>query len=84
MLSYLKSLHKFDHVRGIVFGQMPGCDAETLPEIILDILGEYGFPILFGFPSGHGDGTATLPFGLPMRLDTHKTRLTMLESAVHP
>lgn len=82
MLSYLKSLHKFDRVKGVVFGQMPGCDAEALPEIIDDILGEYNFPILFGFPSGHGDGTATLPFGLPIHLDGNDAKLQILESAV--
>ncbi len=82
MLSYLKSLGKFDRVKGVVFGQMPGCHAETLPEIILDILGEYDFPILFGFPSGHGEGTATLPFGLRMRLESNTAKLKMIEPAV--
>mgnify|MGYP000246455894 CR=1 FL=1 len=82
MLSYLKSLHKFDRVKGIIFGQMPGCHAEDLPEIINDIMGEYDFPILFGFPSGHGDGTATLPIGLTIRLNGDDTTLKTLEPAV--
>lgn len=82
MLSYLKSLGKFEDVKGVVFGQMPQCQPETLPEVILDILGEYPFPILFGFPSGHGDGTATLAFGLPIQLDTRTLGLKMIETAV--
>ncbi len=82
MLSYLKSLGKFDHVRGVVFGQMPQCQPQALPEIILDILGEYTFPILFGFPSGHGDSIATLPIGLPVQLNASTRSLKMLEPAV--
>jgi muramoyltetrapeptide carboxypeptidase len=82
MLSYLKLLGKFDHVRGIIFGEMPGCHPEDLPEIILDILGEVRYPILFGFPSGHGLGTATLPLGISMRLDADAGILQMLEPAV--
>ncbi len=82
MLSYLKSLGKFEHVRGVVFGQMPQCNPEDLPEIILDILGDYTFPILFGFPSGHGDSTATLPFGLNFQLNVDTLSLNMKESAV--
>ncbi|MFQ5780060.1 MAG: LD-carboxypeptidase [Nitrospiria bacterium] len=82
MLTYLKLIGKFDRVRGVIFGQMPGCRPEDLPEIILDILGEFRFPLLFGFPSGHGEGTATLPFGIPMQLDATTGTLRMLEPAV--
>ncbi|MFQ5580305.1 MAG: LD-carboxypeptidase [Nitrospiria bacterium] len=82
MLSYLKLLGKFNHVRGIIFGEMPGCRPEDLPEVILDILGEFRGPILFGFPSGHGKGTATLPLGVSMHLDADAGVLRMLEPAV--
>ena len=82
MLFYLKSLGKFDRVRGVIFGQMPRCQPDLLPEIILDILGEYRFPILFGFPSGHGDATATLPFGISLQLDATAGTVALLEEAV--
>ncbi len=82
MLTYLKSLKKFDHVQGILFGQMVSCQAEILPEIILEILNDFRFPIIFGFPSGHGDGTATLPFGISVRLDAKEGTLSMCEPAV--
>src|SRR5581483_9799538 len=82
MLSYLKSLGKFNRVKGVVFGQMPRCQPDLLPEIILDILGEFHFPILFGFPSGHGDATATLPFGTSIRLDAGSDTILLLEGAV--
>jgi len=82
MLSYLKGVGKFNHVLGVVFGQMPHCDPEALPEIIMDVLSGFQFPILFGFPSGHGDGTATLPLGTVCRLDTASGCLEMCEAAV--
>lgn len=87
MLSYLKALGKFDHVHGIIFGKMVRCQfpngsTDRLEEVIMEILGEYRFPILFGFPSGHGEPNLPLPFGIPVRLDTEKKGLTLLESAV--
>jgi len=82
MLSYLKGLGKFDHVRGVVFGQMPRCQPELLPEIILEIFDELPIPILFGFPSGHGESIATLPFGIPVQIDGRFGALRMLEPAV--
>ena len=82
MLSFLKMLNKFKEIRGLIFGQMPKCQMEQLPEIILDIFSEFDFPILFGFPSGHGDSLFTLPIGVPVRLDAGASRLTMLSPAV--
>lgn len=82
MLSHLKGLGKFDRVKGIVFGQMPRCQPERLPEIILEILEEFSFPIFFGFPSGHGDALATLPFGIHARIDSATASMRIEESAV--
>ncbi|HIE64601.1 MAG: LD-carboxypeptidase [Nitrospira sp.] len=82
MLSYLKLLGKFDRVRGVIFGEMPGCNPKNLPEIILDILGDFQCPMLLGFPSGHGLGIATLPLGIPMQLNADTGTLRMLEPAV--
>lgn len=82
MLTYLKGLGKFDHLRGVVFGQMPRCRPELLPEIILEIFEEIPVPILFGFPSGHGESIATLPFGIRVRIDGERGSLWMREPAV--
>ncbi len=82
MLSYLKGLGKFDQVRGVVFGQMPRCQPELLSEIILEIFDESPVPVLFGFPSGHGESIATLPFGISVQIDGSTGSLRMLEPAV--
>ena len=82
MLSYLKGLGKFDRIRGLIVGQMPGCNKEALPEIILEIFSDFEIPILFDFPSGHGESLFTLPFGLPVCVNTMSRTVTMLAPAV--
>jgi muramoyltetrapeptide carboxypeptidase LdcA involved in peptidoglycan recycling len=52
---------------------MLGCaasgDEETLPRMIVRVLGGLGVPIAIGFPSGHVEsGNITLPFGVPAAL----------------
>ncbi|MEK7286273.1 MAG: LD-carboxypeptidase [Nitrospirota bacterium] len=82
MLTYLKHLKKFDPIRGLIFGQMPDCQPEALPEMIQEIFADFDFPILFSFPSGHGDAHFTLPLGVPVRMETHPPTVTMLAEAV--
>ena len=66
MLTHLKEAGKLWEVEGIVLGQMPGCDPGDglLQEVIMDVLGNLGVPILFGFPSGHGPMNITVPLGV--------------------
>jgi muramoyltetrapeptide carboxypeptidase len=70
MLTHLKSAGKLAGVKGIVFGQMPGCDTDNglLREVILDVLAAIEGPLLFGFPSGHGPRNLTIPLGVPIRI----------------
>jgi muramoyltetrapeptide carboxypeptidase len=82
MLYYLKTLNKFKNIRGLVIGQMPDCQKESLPEMIEDLLSDTDIPVLFNFPSGHGDAIYTLPIGSPVRIDTQSASLTMLSPAV--
>ncbi len=82
MLYYLKTLNKLKNIRGLVIGQMPDCEKEFLPEIITELLADLDIPVLFNFPSGHGDAIYTLPIGIPVRMDTQSTSLTMLSPAV--
>jgi muramoyltetrapeptide carboxypeptidase len=84
MLYYLKTVKKLDKIKGLIIGEMPDCHPHLLPEIILEFFADADFPILFGFPSGHGEAIFTLPFGTPVHLDatTDVPTLTMLDSAV--
>jgi len=87
MLTYLKGLGKFDRVRGVVFGEMVRCrfpeeSPDRLETVLMEILSGYDFPVLFGFPSGHGGLNLALPFGIPVSVDTDKRSLSLLDSAV--
>jgi len=70
MLTHLKSAGKLARVKGVVFGQMPGCDTDNglLREVIVDALGAIEGPILFGFPSGHGPHNLTIPLGVSIQV----------------
>jgi muramoyltetrapeptide carboxypeptidase len=62
MLYYLKTVRKLDKIRGLIVGEMPDCHPHLLPEVILEFFADTDIPILFGFPSGHGEAIFTLPF----------------------
>ena len=54
-----------------------------LQEVLASILTEYGFPILYGLPSGHTTtGALTLPFGIEVTLNADEQYLELLEAAV--
>lgn len=91
MLFQLRQAGKFRHLRGIVFGQMPGCGAAArgraeLRGVILEALRGLLVPIVFGLRFGHTTGKClTLPLGTRARLSAgKKVRLTLLEPAVVP
>ena len=88
MLMQLKLAGKFNQVRGLVFGEMLNCTQDSdneyqLQGIIIEILSEFNFPILFGLPSGHVQSTSlTLPMGVQVTLDCDKQSLVLEEGAV--
>jgi muramoyltetrapeptide carboxypeptidase len=76
-------------VRGIVFGEMPGCSPApdagyTLEDVLLDVVGPLGVPIAIGLNAGHTTGLcATVPLGVRARLDCGQgASLAVLEGAV--
>jgi muramoyltetrapeptide carboxypeptidase len=90
MITHLKQAGKFETVRGVVFGEMLNCaqhanQGYTLQEVLLDLLDQFTFPILFGFPTGHTSRpNVIVPVGVRARLDlTSSTPIfELLESAV--
>jgi len=90
MITHLKHAGKFDGVRGCVFGEMLNCvqtanQGYTLEEVLSDLLGEYGFPILYGFPTGHTSRpNVIVPFSVRARLEVgHSASVfELLEPAV--
>jgi muramoyltetrapeptide carboxypeptidase len=87
MLLQLREAGALRGVRGVVFGQMRGCQFEEGGELegaLQDALDGLDVPVAFGCPSGHTrGGHVTLPLGVPARLECGESaRLTMLESGV--
>jgi len=82
MLTQLRQAGKLDHVAGVMFGDMTGCghagDAITVRDVIKEAFANARYPVVFGLPTGHGGGTATLPLGVRARLAGE--RLNLLES----
>jgi muramoyltetrapeptide carboxypeptidase len=92
MLMQLKLGGHFDHVRGIVFGEMLDCvqtesQGYTLQEVVTRVVGSLRVPVAFGVRSGHvTSGNITLPFGVRAKLAVRggQVSLRILESAVQP
>lgn len=85
MLTQLRQAGVLDGVAGVIFGEMSGCVAAdnervSVRDVIAEAFTDARYPVIFGLPSGHGDGTLTLPLGLHARLAGE--RLTLLESPV--
>jgi muramoyltetrapeptide carboxypeptidase len=86
MLTQLRLGGLLDGIRGLVFGEMPGCEQHpdqgyTLPEMLREWTAYLKVPVLFGFPSGHTRSKGlTLPLGVRARLDGDG--LSLLEGAV--
>lgn len=81
MLNQLLLGGKLDEVRGIVFGQMTGCDAPQgsdyrLQDVLHDLLRPLGVPVAFGFPSGHSTPSLTLPIGAGAALHDGRLAIT--------
>jgi len=83
MLTQLRQAGKLSDVAGVMFGEMHGCIAEpneavTVRDVIRQTFASDPYPVVFGLPTGHGRGVATLPLGIRARLAGE--RLTLLES----
>lgn len=90
-LLYLEQIGKLEGVRGVVVGELAGCEwhewtsaprSKTLEEVLAGRLGGLGVPVLFGLPLGHGASLATLPLGVEATVDADALRLTIDEPAL--
>ncbi len=86
MLTQLDQAGKFDGVRGVVLGKMPGCEpgpeaGYRLDDIVLDFFNRWDFPVLAGFPFGHGGDNVTLALGTRVRIEDDGT-VQFLEAGV--
>jgi muramoyltetrapeptide carboxypeptidase len=90
-LLYLHQIGKLDKVRGIVVGELAGCEwdnfttaprSKTLEDVLTGRLGGLGVPVLYNLPLGHGASLATLPLGVQATVDADSRTLTIDEPAL--
>lgn len=84
-LNHLRIAGKLDRLKGIVFSEMTGCmDGDKRK--VLHYLHRYfkgaRYPVLFGFPSGHGLENITLPLGIRACIRSSPPRLILEEGGV--
>ncbi len=88
LLSQLLAAGRLDGCAGIVIGEHADCGPRHpgptlgLEQVFRDLLLPLGVPTLYHLPVGHGRHLATLPLGVPARLDAGAGTLSVLESAV--
>lgn len=86
-LTHLMSSGALRGLRGVVVGQLVGCDlppeqafGPTAKEVVVERLETLGVPVVTGFDFGHDDAhNAALPFGAQVRLVADDCTLEFLE-----
>jgi muramoyltetrapeptide carboxypeptidase len=75
MMINLKRNGYFSNLKGLIVGGMTNMHDNEIPfgktaeEIILDIVSEYNFPVIFDFPAGHFDDNRALILGRKIELN---------------
>ncbi|HEY6508836.1 MAG TPA: LD-carboxypeptidase [Vicinamibacterales bacterium] len=86
MLTQLAQAGVLGRARGLVFGEMRGCDepggGPTAVDAIRHALEAFAGPVFCGFPSGHTMGPlVTLPLGSTVRVATHPRAVVVVEES---
>ncbi len=88
MITQLRLAGKLDEVAGILLGRFTDCEPEeggySSSDVLRDLLGTVGVPVLANFPGGHGVENWALPLGIRIRMDADQKSIQFLESAVIP
>lgn len=80
MLLNLKRNEYFKNLKGLIVGGMTDMHDNTIPfgknakEIILDVISEFDFPVVFDFPAGHLDDNSSLILGRKVSLEVNKEK----------
>jgi muramoyltetrapeptide carboxypeptidase len=75
MLRALKRAGKLKGLSGLIIGAFTDLKdndipfGQTLPEIVMDVVAEYNYPVCFDFPAGHVSNNCSLILGQAVNLD---------------
>lgn len=85
MLTHLRMAGKLEALAGLVFGGFTDCEGEGergVREVVEEFFRDAPYPVVAGFPAGHGEENLMVPFGAKMALDAGRGTLSLLESPV--
>jgi len=83
MLQSLKRAGYFENCKGLIVGSISKVRKNTTPwgksvqQLILDVVSEYDFPVLFNFPAGHEKDNHAMIFGRTIQLTVSKGQSTV-------
>ena len=83
MLQGLKRAGYFNNCKGLIIGDISNIKKNTTPwgssieQLILDVVKEFDFPVLFNFPAGHETDNRALLFGkiIKMNIDPNNSEI---------
>ncbi len=85
MLTQLRQAGILGKARGLIFGEMRGCQQEggpTIDDVLAEVARDVTGPVVKGFPSGHTAGpTWTLPLGVGVRLRANARPAVIVEES---
>jgi muramoyltetrapeptide carboxypeptidase len=83
MLTHLRLSGRMPGIRGVVIGKLKGCGEEDeIGSLLTEFFGSSGIPVIRNVPFGHHGGNLLLPIGIPARLSTTGSTLTITTPAV--
>ena len=83
MFTHLKMSGFLSHVSGLILGSFEKCGRQDIIEqIILERVSDMGFPVISGFPIGHGKRNITIPIGIEAELNVNNKEVIFLEKPV--
>ncbi|AMR31066.1 LD-carboxypeptidase [Mucilaginibacter sp. PAMC 26640] len=83
MLRCLKRAGKLKQLVGLVIGSFSDMKdneipfGQTIPELIMDVVGEYNYPVCFDFPAGHVPNNCSLVLGEAINLTVKQDGATL-------
>ena len=75
MMWQLSEINFFSGIKGIIFGEFPGCftneeEKSLFYSSITKYFDDFDYPVLFDMPFGHSSYAKTLPLGIAVSIDT--------------
>jgi muramoyltetrapeptide carboxypeptidase len=83
MLRCLKRAGKLKNLAGLIVGgftDMKDNDipfGQTIPELVIDVVAEYDYPVCFDFPAGHVSNNCSLILGVPIQLSVQPQHINI-------